>query len=71
MLVLALIAGCGGGTVELTPETAAELADTIARSPDPQQALDEAGTDASSFEAYLFTLAADAELTRRYLAARR
>lgn len=73
VLALSLLFACatadpGAG---LTPESAGRLADAIAASPaSAATILSDAGTDATTFEAYLFTVAEDAELTRRYLAAR-
>lgn len=71
-LILSLLLACGstsGGP--LTPESAAKIADQIHTSPTTSDAiLRDAGTDAPTFEAYLFTVAADADLSRRYLAAR-
>ena len=72
-VVLSLLLACatpeaGAG---LTPESAGRLADAIAASPTSAATiLADAGTDAATFEGYLFTVAEDAELTRRYLAAR-
>ena len=58
-------------TAELTPESAGALAKEIAANPaGAEDAVEAAGTDAATFEAYLFTVAADADLTRRYLTAR-
>lgn len=72
MLMLSVLLACGGSPTTLTPESAAALADAIETSPSgADAALEEAGVDAEAFEAYLFTVAEDAELTRRYLAARR
>jgi hypothetical protein len=70
-LLMTLMFACSSST-ELTPQSAAALADQIAASPSTAQTiLSDAGTDAKAFEAYLYTVAADAELTKQYLAARK
>lgn len=71
-VLLHLLFGCSTPDTALTPTTAAALADRIATAPDAAESvLVEAGTDAATFEAYLYTVAADAEQTRQYLAARK
>ena len=70
-MLFTLFLACGSAPTELTPESAGAIADKIAASPGTADAiLSDAGTDAAVFEAYLFTVAADADLSRRYLAAR-
>ncbi len=69
--LLALLA-CSAAAPTLTPESAARLADEIAASPATADTiLSNAGTDPKTFEGFLFTVAEDPDLTRRYLAARR
>jgi hypothetical protein len=71
-LWISLLLACTTEAFELTPESAAELANRIAASPSTAEGvLQEAGTDAQAFEAYLYTVAEDVELSRRYLAARK
>jgi hypothetical protein len=74
MVVMWLVAtylGCSS-SAELTPESAAALADEIADDPAGAAAvLADAGTEIDAFETYLYAVAADAELTKRYLAARK
>jgi hypothetical protein len=70
-LLFSMLLACGTTPVTLTPESAGSLADALVASPGTAETiLAEAGTDAATFEAYLFTIAEDAELTRRYLSAR-
>jgi hypothetical protein len=71
-LWITLMLACTPEPAALTPESAAELANRIAASPSTAATvLQEGGTDAKTFEAYMYTVAEDAELTRRYLAARK
>lgn len=57
---------------DLTPETAAAIANEIAASPArADEILSSHGTDRDAFEAALFDIAADAAKSKAYVAARR
>jgi hypothetical protein len=70
-LILTFLMGCGS-SAELTPASAAALADQISDNPAAADTVVvDAGLDAATFEAYLYEIAADPALTRQYLDARK
>ncbi len=70
-MALWLVMACSSGTVALDPETVAALAEAIEEAPDKaDEVLAAKGVDRAAFDAALYDIAADPELTKRYLAAR-